>query len=257
MLNYQRSYILQILLLLVVISSAHLNNPTINRRPILPKLKNNNINDYRDCVFLHGSGELQDMPITDTFPDYWGNVENYTPQCREHVFNHHQTVTRRYDDPFLMLGYCEVATFPEGGYWINNKIVFTHSMGNLILAAAIRAGLCAFNLSSSSWYEVSGPILGSKACDYVETICVSRDRLEEPMRDLAVHWNYCNSSKPGDANLAYLSMSTDDLGLPGLSKIVKDNIKGAMCGTSPFGLLSRDSLELEALSDFVGFGEKK
>jgi len=202
----------------------------------------------KPCVFLHGSGLTDDEPPTTSFPDYWGEVENFTPQCASHTFNHHDTVSRRYDDPVLMAGYCALLT--NGSGIIDNKIIFTHSMGNLILAAALRAGYCSL-AQSSSWYEVSGPLFGSKACDTLRQICQSD---YEPLRDLAAKFNYCKSKDKGEPNPAYLSMRPSDANLTGLAEIVSKHVKGAMCGVSAFGLFSLDSLELEALAAVVGYG---
>ena len=89
--------------------------------------------------------------------------------------------------------------------------------------------------------------------------------------------NYCRSDNPGLPNEAYLSMETTYPGLKGLPEIAAARIsvgsrgvwrctalaqrahspcaasQGAMCGTSPFGLVSEYSIPLEALSKLAGF----
>jgi hypothetical protein len=59
-------------------------------------------NATRDCVFLHGSGERADGAVTNTFPGYWGTIENFTPQCRTRTFIHANTLTRSWYNYTIM-----------------------------------------------------------------------------------------------------------------------------------------------------------
>jgi len=56
-------------------------------------------------------------------------------------------------------------------------------------------------------------------------------------------------------NAAYVSLNPADPGLVGLDQVVNSHSQGGVCGTSPFGLTSEYSLELTALSAYVGYGE--
>jgi len=206
------------------------------------------------CVFLHGAGELEDGPPTTTFPEYWGDIVAQTPQCANHTFNHADTTHRRFDDPLNIRSYCALAS--QGTGLIRDTIIFTHSLGNVIFAAALRAGLCEMDQTTASWYGVGAPVLGTKAADVLTKVCMSASRLDEPLRELAALMHYCVSDTPGPPNLAYLSMETTDPGLAGLVEIFSANSKGMMCGKSAFGLFSEYSLGLEALSDLVRFPDR-
>jgi len=210
------------------------------------------VSAQRPCVFLHGAGLLTDSPPTSTFPDYWGDVNDYTPQCTSWTFNHADTTTRTFDNTTLMQMYCDVASGGTGV--INNTIVFTHSMANNILAAAIRDGMCTME-ASTSWYLSSPPTQGSKAGDMCEEICNSTNWLDGPLRDLLVLFHYCVNDQPGDANMAWYSMQTTYPGLQGLPAVMSAYASGAMCGDSAIGLVSIYSLGLEALAAIVDYGE--
>jgi len=56
-------------------------------------------------------------------------------------------------------------------------------------------------------------------------------------------------------NAGWLCLQPTDPALVGLDQIVNSKIKGGICGKSPFGLISDDSLEMMASSAYVGFGE--
>jgi len=206
----------------------------------------------KDCVFLHGAGNLVDGPPTTSFTDYWGDIASFTTQCDSWTFNHADTVTRRFDDAALVQSYCDLAS--DGTGVIKNKLVFTHSMGNNIIAAAIRDGVCRFDVTSN-WYLSAPPAYGSKAADMIETICDSSSWLDQPIRDLAVDMHYCQNDQPGPANEAYVSLQTDDPAIQGLADVMAAHASGAMCGDSAIGLISKYSIELEALSELVDFGE--
>lgn len=103
---------------------------------------------------------------------------------------------------------------------IQETIIFTHSMGSLVFAAALRAGICSMDVTTSTWYTISGPIAGTLAADAVEAMCLSSDRLEEPLRLLAAKWHYCASPQPGPANVAYLAMRPSDPSFVGLAQVV-------------------------------------
>jgi hypothetical protein len=151
-----------------------------------------------------------------------------------------------------MQSYCDVASLGTGN--IRDTIVFTHSMGNIIFAAALRSGLCTLD-TSASWYAVSAPVSGSKAADVLDKVCESQSILEEPLRELATLMHYCQSDQPGPPNLAYESMQTTNPMFDGLVNVFNAHAKGRMCGTSAFGLFSEYSLGLEAMSDMVRFGD--
>jgi len=210
------------------------------------------VESQKACVFLHGAGNLDDGPPTDTFTAYWGDINSYTPQCGSWTFNHADTTTRSFDNETLLDMYCDVAS--NGTGVVSNTIVFTHSMGNNIFAAALRDGTCQMD-STSTWYLASPPTIGSKACDMAEEICNSTNWLDAALRDVLTAFHYCVNDQPGNANQAYYSLQTDYPGLQGLPEIMATRASGAICGNVPFGLVSIYSLGLEALAAIVDYGE--
>ena len=63
---------------------------------------------------------------------------------------------------------------------VKNVIIYAHSMGNLILAAAIKNGVCSLDKESVSWYDLMGPLRGSPAANMLDTVCGM----------LFLHWFY-------------------------------------------------------------------
>jgi len=219
----------------------------------------------KECIFLHGSGQKLFSQATTADKTYWGSVHNATTQCTSHVFIHANTNDYLFDDLALTSYYCKTAvagslalTYPLAEAWrmtgnstvIKNKIVFSHSMGNNILAAAIKNQVCDFDLTSSTWYEVSGPMMGSKAADFLEKVCLSD--ITDPLYWLGSELGVCVGK---NETLSDFGLRIEYSGLAGLADIMKSRISGALCGTSAFGMLTSYSVPLDALSSLVHFGE--
>lgn len=219
----------------------------------------------KTCIFLHGVGNEEEIagPPTHEYTDYWGNVHEYTPQCSERWFIREETKLRGWDDKELQIAYCNLALInqTEEDNVIRDKVLFVHSMGNLILAGAILNGFCDLDLETSSWYEIGGPFFGSKAAKELETICLYMYNGEwvshfSPrfVKWVATTGGYC---VPG-TNRSYHAYDTLDPGYPGIQQLIDVaylRIKGAMCGESSFGLNSIYSAALLTLSMYVGFGD--
>jgi len=120
--------------------------------------------------------------------------------------------------------------------------------GNNVLASAIRNNYCDFD-ASSTWYEVSGPLNGSKAASFLENICEINNTL---LQWLVADFHLCNGSHDTAPNW---ELRPTYPGLMGLSEIMITRISGAMCGTSAFGIFSEYSLPLLALSELVNYNE--
>lgn len=108
------------------------------------------------CIFLHGVGisESEAGEPMDQWPDYWGYIHDYTPQCKVRKFIRVNSLTRGWDDKDLQQSFCNLALFDQapGDKVIKNKILFVHSMGNLILAGAIKNGFCDIDRKTTAWY---------------------------------------------------------------------------------------------------------
>ena len=156
----------------------------------------------RDCMFVHGSGQTHTGSATPTdIYSYWGGDPNAmidnTVNCRSHWFIHEETVTRAFDDEGLIATVCAFlnGTFnsalpPSGDDGvIRNRTIFSHSMGNLVVAEAFRSGKCRLDPAGSSvWYSASAPWKGSKAANKVASVCASGN---VALKWLAKDLSYC------------------------------------------------------------------
>ncbi|KAL9657578.1 hypothetical protein ABK040_001005 [Willaertia magna] len=218
------------------------------------------------CIFLHGAGEMEELPPQKTFTKYWGDVIKYTPQCGDYWFGRRDTKTNGWDVEELQKYYCEVALLGSGPNTttIKNTIVFTHSMGNLILASGIDKGFCKFDLNTSSWYTLAAPFHGSKIATALGTICYDYYHNDFPFNlkallgFIATVGNYCKKNSP-DAYPAYSTLlptycSKEGICINELYAIADPLDKGRICGDSPIGLLTHYSLALEVVSWVANYG---
>lgn len=215
----------------------------------------------KDCFFLHGTGLDPDSAgaPTPTYEDYWGGVVGYTPGCRSHSFNHMNTITQPFDSPTLMSAVCKDlcgGSDPDrsaAGCVIKNKIIFTHSAGNLYLAAALRQGLCSLDTTSSDWYSVQAPALGSELCDKLVSGCRNPSIFTKPLKAAVALFRYCtNSSRDSTESPMYGSLATTYPALVdgGIKDVMMDYVSGSMCGDHPYGVKC-NKLLLNASSDVL------
>ncbi|KAL0483659.1 hypothetical protein AKO1_013911 [Acrasis kona] len=221
------------------------------------------------CVFLHGVGQylVEKGPISDQFVQYWGNVHKYTPQCKERLFIKEETKGRGWNDVELQRAYCDVALNKNStDMMIRDTVLFVHSMGNLVLSAAIKNGFCDIDVNTTSWYQLMGPFGGTKAVVRLEEVCEGSESGKWPVskaklyRYVADKGGYCvagtNHSYPSYLTLvpSYCTQITQEC-IDDLYKIASSRIKGSMCGISAYGLTSVYSAALKILSEIVDFGE--
>ena len=175
------------------------------------------------CFFVHGCGMTTTKAATATDDNgYWGGdaIIKATPQCDKRSFFWHDTTHYALDDPVLEDAVCAFLTETEDGppppastsgdsnraaaaaasapaAVVERKVIFTHSMGNLMLAAAIRDGRCALG-ATASWFSAGAPWTGSQAATAMDDICEGEDAGAVPLlRDLAAKRNYCETVGPG------------------------------------------------------------
>lgn len=184
------------------------------------------------------------------------------PFCSSFEFVHQDTQTRGWDNDDLQRAYCDAAACGTlgpthgcsamrtggNGTVIKGAAVFSHSMGNLIFAAALQNKLCTLD-SSADWYSANAPWLGSEAVPWLINIC-NGSWYEKPLQWLAEELTFCEGNK---TSRAYMSLAPGYPGLVGLQKVAKDQLSGQMCGSSALGLGSEYSAPLEALSVAVGY----
>ncbi|KAG2387795.1 hypothetical protein C9374_001389 [Naegleria lovaniensis] len=223
------------------------------------------------CIFIHGAGGVKDQaPKYNSFKDYWGDIEQWTPQCSKRVFAVRNTRDVGWDDRNLQQYYCDLAR-KESGYnvtvngvpQLKNVILFTHSQGGLVMSAALRNKLCAIDGYSSSWYSISTPFQGSGVVAKLVKYCsaYSKGPFNPLNKDyvfgyLAAKYGYCNQ-KTGLPYPGYMSLAPNFVAKDGtttatlytaqLSYTLKP--EGRMCGTSPIGIISKYSFILTLLSE--------
>jgi len=153
------------------------------------------------CLFLHGVGEAAisypdgpaappnapRQPFAGMFTHYrayWGHIHlTYEHACDVRIFVT-DTVTRGWVNPDVQQEYCD-----KVAQW-KPHIVFTHSMGNMILGGAIANKLpaCANIVTAAEalahkkvaggkhvtfWGGVQGPLLGSPLVTFLKKICTN------------------------------------------------------------------------------------
>lgn len=196
----------------------------------------------KHCLFVHGAGE---HPSTDryldlkTLPTYWGDMERYTPQCQTRRFIWYNSIYRGWDDTESHRMFCEFATHNKSTE-ISNSIIFSHSMGNLVVAAAFHRKICTFDEKSSIWYAIQAPWRGTRVSDVLPMLCADKCLPTKITYRVLRLLHYCkpHSDLP---STAYISLQTTYISPTGISyddmiKIARKYISGAVCGTSALGM---------------------
>jgi hypothetical protein len=218
-------------------------------------------NTKKVCIFLHGAGNDDSKGVLTSFTEYWGDVAKFTPQCSERYFIRENTKRNGWNAPDLQQKYCALALRGNTGKVVKNKIIFAHSMGNLILASAIRNGICDIDRATTSWYNVQGPLRGSKAAQYLEDTCSGRKKgpLAAVVKGISTMTDYCIK----DTKLAfpaYAELRSDfcsiKMCMNQIATIVQKYAKGSLCGTTPKGLNTKYALALSTLSGLINYGEE-
>lgn len=230
------------------------NIKDVNRCSILNL---NEIQGNYTCIFLHGVGHEKTEEPLDEYPSYWGQVHLYTPQCSIRKFIRQESTNRGWDNLDLQKSFCEMSLLGQdkNDKIIKNKLLFVHSMGNMVLAGAIKNGFCDIDKQTTSWYNIMGPLNGSKAAKWLDAICKESGRLNWPYKYIAEQGGYCEPGK----NVPYKAYQSLDPLYPGIVdilKIAKERVKGMLCGQSSYGLQTRYAIGLYLLSTLVGFGEE-
>lgn len=212
--------------------------------------------DRKVCIFFHGSGEIVTGPTIPDHSEYWGPLNEFTPQCKERRYVRQETKYRGWDDDGLQRIWCEEATFDQDDKrLIKNKIIFTHSMGGMILAGSIRNKYCDLD-RSTSWYTIATPYEGSQIATVIKSICEKHvpGILPNIYRYITEFFGYC---LPGEDKLyrVYETLIPEFSYMRELINITIPRIKGSLCGTSAYGLNSKYSIPLSIVASFAGYPE--
>jgi hypothetical protein len=246
----------------------------------------------RICVFLHGAGEnptsdrigLSETPKQSwSFPfgDYWGTKrrnERYIfnwdkVPCTKFLYGDFPTRDQTWRNEDVLKAF---ANFAMGNDHLGRSMtggkrphkVFAHSMGNNILANAIRLAYLPKNFQ---WYAIQAPFLGSPSAHYLAAAC----KEGHPLATLATIFSAClkPNQVPDDQldtagkkdlrteaskDLHPETAPSDDPGTTladgVLARIAQNHTAGIHCSTSPVGLRHPVVFPLlKGLSDLVYF----
>jgi len=233
------------------------------------------------CLFMHGSGNIPtSVGVKDASSDiaknYWTKIaETVAPYCDPIMYTDFETVNHAWNETDLIKQYCD-AIVPA-------RIVFTHSFGNLVVAAGVAQGItgCAKLKSADDkdatfWYSVQGPFRGSPAADVLESECVVKEsklakyvlddtcdatttpfKMKKAYGSMGPHWiSKGLDDKPNLVQSNDLACIGDD-GKPiadcqTLAEVAKSHMKGQMCGFQPGGEIAITAAKLMAAAALVG-----
>ncbi|XP_021339457.1 uncharacterized protein LOC110440621 [Mizuhopecten yessoensis] len=204
----------------------------------VPKVKRDSGISPTTCLFVHGAGENANG--NDVKPDlthYWGDIKSQTSDCASHKFLVYNSRDNGWDEDQIHQHFCNVAA--TNGI-ITDTVIFSHSMGNLVIAAALHRQKCTFNQVTSRWYSVQGPWTGSVVANTLSKICRNPTLHQILIRRILRAQGYCKPTEDREFDV-YTTLKTDYISPTGiryhhLIQIGKKFVSGVMCGTSNWGL---------------------
>ncbi|EQC28887.1 hypothetical protein SDRG_13397 [Saprolegnia diclina VS20] len=126
----------------------------------------------KPCLFVHGVGHLFSAPMTNTYLFDWGLIHKHAPCCSSTKFVHFEMWQRGWDNDDIQNEFCDAALSVSKSTTktIEDLILVTYSMGNLITGSAVAKGKC--NLSNKvTWVSIAGPMQGSLSGNLLEQKC--------------------------------------------------------------------------------------
>lgn len=204
----------------------------------------------KPCLFVHGTGVIEDTYISTNYSSYWQNISLATPYCSVRHFFHYNSVENGWDNSDIYNKLCSLSS--NGTGVLSNMVLFTHSMGNLLLAAAVHTNACRIDTGSVQWYSSVAPWMGSKLLYTATCFCDPTCSIHLLPRHIVIFFmkkfHYCSSN--GTLNKAYQSCLPDYKSPSGvrfqdLVNTARKYISGAMCGLRALGNnLKRPNLAL-------------
>jgi hypothetical protein len=200
------------------------------------------------CIFIHGAGTLVDATtISTSETDYWDGITEYITQCKKTYFITTDTKRRGYYDVSLQREICNLMLIGEPDNVVRNKIVFTHSMGLMVVAGALNNRFCSLD-NSTALYASQGPAYGSSLALKLIDIC--RD---DTYRNLvgSIWSDYCLDF-PFSRGIPFNSYASliRNHEMDKLTTLIRSKINGIMCGNTASGLTSTDGAALSILQNF-------
>jgi hypothetical protein len=206
--------------------------------------------EKKACIFVHGMGVKEELGMQDSFK-YFGDPKNSLPCCSSVKFGVFNTVENSWTDENLQKKVCEVVLgmserSNKETKSIEDTVVITHSMGNLILSGAIVNGKCSL-ASSSKWVSLSGPMKGSMGPDFQMDVCNGGNVGAEVLKAIVGVFGACPSSK-ANRNMVYQGGDQCSQTLSDQYVLAQQAHKkyatAVMCSDTYNGLASTDQLTL-------------
>lgn len=207
------------------------------------------------CLFVHGVGvydptvRWNTYALRDEFPSYWGDAAVHV-RCAIKKFLVFDTVMLGWDNEFLHRSLCSAAGALGGA--INNTVIIAHSMGNLILAAALKTGVCSWH-ASSRWYAISPPWRGSNVANWLAFQCGNAPTPQDAwINEVLAVLKYCCQGVPCPA---FRALSPQYLENKGLIEVAAPKLNGSLCGYTrdgESGWFMNQGLELIATRSGLG-----
>jgi hypothetical protein len=224
----------------------------------------------KKCLFVHGLG-YNAGETTSSFPDYFGKIETQANCCSEVKFLHIDTVNRTWFDDASTEAICNEAVAMTGSadkMAIENVAIVAHSMGNLVFQAALMNQKCGL-AKSSKYIALAGPIYGSASASSAVSIIGSlpkavQDRLcyDDPntvIDNLLVKALLSFGLCPTRTAISSIVLKGSKPSTPELDAMFTaagvqfaKSVSSSLCGVSPIGLLTTDSIQLSILGTVSG-----
>ncbi|EGZ12236.1 hypothetical protein PHYSODRAFT_286949 [Phytophthora sojae] len=202
----------------------------------------------RPCVFLHGLGtsneraELQDTPKLTQ--EKFGIIGDHAPCCTSVKYAVINTVDAGWRNDTLQQKFCDFSlSMSESSDvatgTIADTIVVTHSMGGLVMAAALAKGKCKF-AESTSWVSLSAPMMGSMAGDFIRDLCDGEfTKIVAGVLDLIGQCPASTAKKSIIYQNEKYSTPEINAAYTAAQEAYRGNVTAAICSTSYHGVLSK------------------
>ncbi|TMW62532.1 hypothetical protein Poli38472_005150 [Pythium oligandrum] len=207
----------------------------------------------RPCIFFHGMDFEDDSGLHDESAKYFGDIQKHAPCCTTTKFAYVNTVDYGWNNATLAKKVCNYAlemssNSDSKSRTIEDTIIVSHSMGNLMLGHAIATSECQLG-ASSSWVALSGPLKGSMGSDFQLDVCGGGNAAEDAIKAVGSLFGQCPSSLARQV-LTYQggkhSSETLNQQYTAVQKAHEEHVTASMCGSSFSGLLSGDYLNFLA-----------
>ncbi|KDO27598.1 hypothetical protein SPRG_06866 [Saprolegnia parasitica CBS 223.65] len=194
----------------------------------------------KPCLFVHGVGEKS------------SDVQKHAPCCSSVKFAHYESVKRAWNNPSTQTEFCDTAlkVGSSGGKTIDNMILVTFSMGNLVASGAVATGKCSIG-KGVTWVSIGGPMQGSKAANLLEQKCAGNG-WDIVLKGILGLIGYC------PATPAYLNMRHQNTANAALvsdyqaaQRVRQQYVTKVLCGVNSFGLVSTDAIALSVVGALV------